>query len=414
MKLQEIYSQILNEEVYGRYVTFYHRTSKEDLVKNIIDHGYKFGSGKMYGYGLYGTYNLESQLRPNMKNNYGTVIIKFQASIDDYFICDYDVFKTSPIGRKLKSTINTYIYDQINYFSGRNFSKMALEYWFGETDFNDITITSAIAKLIATEKVLHVYDKINGIIFTGNLDGKVLVSYYPNDTVIPISYSLDEGETWIKTEQNIKYLTSIFSGRRKNTKTKEVTYGIKELKDGLTLEIIKQKFDGILDPSVTVKDAIIGYDSKEDKLIWYDGKWIQGYLDNVIWVNGEFRGRLMNTTWRGGIFKGGTTFNIDWKDGTWESGTFNGTWESGSWKTGVFEKGIWKDGTWESGDWYGKKWESGIWEGGIWHFGEWVNGTWKGGTWKKGIWKGHKDKTPTSEETKNGSWRSKLSQFIKT
>lgn len=106
-------------------------------------------------------------------------------------------------------------------------------------------------------------------------------------------------------------------------------YGIKELRNGLTLEILKEKHSWIL--VAKIENAILGL--KDDTIIWYNGTW-------------EF-----------------------------------GIWESGIWKNGWWEDGIWKDGTWEKG-----KWENGWWEDGTWKDGIWKNGTWKNGTWITGKW----------------------------
>ena len=48
--------------------------------------------------------------------------------------------------------------------------------------------------------------------------------------------------------------------------------GIKELKDGLTLEIIKTKFPWIL--NAKIKNAVLGFGGYQGSIIyWYDGKW---------------------------------------------------------------------------------------------------------------------------------------------
>lgn len=81
-------------------------------------------------------------------------------------------------------------------------------------------------------------------------------------------------------------------------------YGIKELRDGLTLEILKEKHSWIL--AAEIENAILGL--KDDTIIWYDG------------------------TWEAGI----------WEDGLWKNGI---------WKAGVWEDGYWYDGTWITGKW---------------------------------------------------------------
>jgi hypothetical protein len=111
-------------------------------------------------------------------------------------------------------------------------------------------------------------------------------------------------------------------------------YGIKELRDGLTLEGIQNDYPWILDAKI--KDAIIG--KKYGLFFWYEGTWIDG------------------------------------------------TWIDGIWGKGVWKKGIWTDGDWEYGLWLAGEWRNGIWEDGIWKSGVWYNGIWKGGIWISGTY----------------------------
>lgn len=86
-------------------------------------------------------------------------------------------------------------------------------------------------------------------------------------------------------------------------------YGIKELKDNLTIEILKKEFPWIF--KATLQNATIG--TWGNLLVWYDG----------IWKNGQ------------------------WEDGTW----FDGIWENGTWLNGMWYDGLWKNGIWKKGTW---------------------------------------------------------------
>jgi len=126
-------------------------------------------------------------------------------------------------------------------------------------------------------------------------------------------------------------------------------YGINELKNGLTIDILKKKYPWIL--KATIKDATLGED--ENGLVW-------GV--NGIWISGT------------------------WKDGTWKDGEWrNGTWEDGTWKNGSWKKGTFKGGVWEAGYWYDGTFDGGTWE----------VGTWKKGTFKSGEWEDKKNPKPT-------------------
>ncbi len=153
---------------------------------------------------------------------------------------------------------------------------------------------------------------------------------------------------------------------------------IKEYKDGLTMDIIKDKFSWLLDVDVHIEDAILGY--KDNKLIWYDGDWIQGTWENGIFEDGYFHG---NGTWKFGIFEGGI-FKGTWLNGTFKFGNFFGLWKNGDFEDGLFETNkIWENGNFKGGDFYGI-WEGGIFEDG-WFYGKWYGGEWKGGDFR-GQW----------------------------
>ena len=59
-------------------------------------------------------------------------------------------------------------------------------------------------------------------------------------------------------------------------------YGIKELKDELILDTIKEKFPWVLEAEI--KDAILGYDGYA--LVWYSGNWLTGIWHAGIWKSG--------------------------------------------------------------------------------------------------------------------------------
>lgn len=86
-----------------------------------------------------------------------------------------------------------------------------------------------------------------------------------------------------------------------------IKFGIKSLKDGLTMEIIKEKFPWIL--RANIERAVLGIDN-EGKIIWYGGTWYNGIWENGTWMHG---------TWYKGFWIRG-----EWVDGVWHDGTING------------------------------------------------------------------------------------------
>jgi len=159
-------------------------------------------------------------------------------------------------------------------------------------------------------------------------------------------------------------------------------FGIKELRDGLTLEGLKNcnRYSWILDENVEIEDAILGLGPQRE-LVWYDGIWYDG-----IWRSDN--DPITGHNWFGGV----------WKNGTWQHGQFaGGIWEDGVWENGTFSDAVWKNGTWEDG-----YWESGSWEN-----GHWVNGCWEGSGsgWIKGTFEDEEQEYPWD---KNNEWLERM------
>ncbi len=192
---------IIKEAIYGNMATVFHRTSVSDLVNKIFDSGFKPGSGDMYGKGFYSTYELKSQLRSNMEETYGPIIVKFSCPISTFFVFDYEEFIKSPNFKKLgKPSSVDFLKAQFEFFK-MDYSKFSFEKTY------DSKFTSEIA-LWCYKNIENFQRLCEGIIFTGSRDGKVLVSYNTK-LIYPLSYSFDDGETWEKVEKNLDYLKKV-------------------------------------------------------------------------------------------------------------------------------------------------------------------------------------------------------------
>lgn len=178
----------LFEDIYGNNAIVYHRTSVSDLINRVYTSGFKPGDGDMYGKGFYATYDLKSQQKDEMKQ-YGDIIVKFQINLQNFFFFDYDEF--------IKSYIYKNIIKQKNpiKITPENFINAQLDYYHikYEYNYNPVKFSSEIA--IKMWRIVK--SNVDGIIFTGNHDGKVLVCY-DVDRVIPISFSIDNGKTFQK------------------------------------------------------------------------------------------------------------------------------------------------------------------------------------------------------------------------
>jgi len=192
---------IIKEAIYGNMATVFHRTSISDLVNKIFDSGFKPGDGAMYGRGFYSTYELKSQLRASMEEIYGPIIVKFACPIQTFFIFDYEEFKKSPNFKKLgKPSYGEFLKAQFEFF---------------KMDYSDFSFKKAYYSKFTSEtaywctKNIPNFKKLcEGIIFTGSRDGKVLVSYNTK-LIFPLSYTLNDGETWEKVELNLDYLKKV-------------------------------------------------------------------------------------------------------------------------------------------------------------------------------------------------------------
>jgi len=190
---------IIKEAVYGNMATVFHRTSVSDLVNKVFDSGFKPGNGDMYGKGFYSTYELESQLRANMSDTYGPIIVKFACPISTFFVFDYEEFKKSPNFNKLGKP------------NEKNFLKAQFEFFkmdYSNFDFSKKQSYTSETALWCTKNIPNFKKLCEGIVFTGSRDGKVLVSYNTK-LIFPLSYSTNNGKTWEKVEKNKDYLKKV-------------------------------------------------------------------------------------------------------------------------------------------------------------------------------------------------------------
>lgn len=371
--------QPLLESIYSGKAIIYHRTRVKDLINLIYKEGYKLGDkGIVYGDGIYGTYDLKTQINPEfeMKKKYGPVIVKIIInSINNFLILDYNEFIKTNIFKKLKSTKKTFIIDQLKYF---NFDllKPLKNFQFKNSKYSS-NVLKDILGYYGTYKITRVID---GVIFTSNDENKNVVCYNL-DLIIPVSFSLDDGETWTKVDKNKDYLKKVFSQYTDDVKIKykkdtQIKHWIEDAKISKDADF---KINDLENYHVLYNNQV---DWKSGT--WYEGTWYNGFWNDGIWKKG---------TWKDGTWRNGT-----WEYGTWKNGEFlsgiwlDGAWEIGQWKGINKLKDVWKNGTWERGNWWNGTWENGMWKDGNFLGGEWLDGTWKGGNWYGGNWLGGYDK----------------------
>lgn len=169
-------SWLLNEEVYGRMIVGYHRTRLIGNVNSIASGGFRAGSGATYGAGIYLTYDIESQLRPEMVISYGHFIIRSQVMANDFLILNPDVLKTVS-GEDVESHIVSKL--------GKGFLEFLAQ---NDIKINDPRTSKLAHAAIQYSRELLKKKPFRGLIFTGAADGNVIVSYDPK-SIIPLSYT---------------------------------------------------------------------------------------------------------------------------------------------------------------------------------------------------------------------------------
>ena len=184
------------EKVYGDVATVFHRTSVSDLINRVFTEGFKPGNGDFYGKACYTTYEFASQTKEDMSEKYGNIVVKFAAHISNFFIFDYKEFAKTSLFKKLGSPSRmSFLKEQFEYFKidPKNFN------------FREWPMYTSKQARWCYRNLPDFTSKVDGIIFTGEQDGKVLAAYNTK-VLIPIAYTSDDGETWHPVEKNKPYI----------------------------------------------------------------------------------------------------------------------------------------------------------------------------------------------------------------
>ena len=349
----------LKEKIFKDYAEAYHRTDPDNVIP-IAKTGFRPGGGAMYGKGWYFTYDLDSQLRPNM-NHYGSAIIKARVDLKGVLIFDYNIAK-KVLGKKytlVDQLLDLRVYEAEPYIPGNMMAmSKALEETFKDPQMSAVYAANTFVsgthpKQVGKDTFSHGWGgkgsmlnskgvphdgKITGIIFTGNHDGNVIVSY-AHDTAVPTHYTISDNQGNIDPWTPIKEASDAKERAERARAVIDTFDGkVKSLKSEIDYDMIGKQFDWLF--QAKFNSAIIEI-KKDGTFIWKDGFWENG-------------------SWYGDIWKDG-----HWKKGKWHKGEFQkGIWNAGNFLDGIFgnkDTAIWLKGTWTNGVWgdYGK-WESGV------------------------------------------------------
>lgn len=198
---QLLRENLLDEDIQAGSFLVYHRTNKENLKD--FNKGYDVGTGAMYGAGLYTTYTLEAQMRPQMLS-YGKFVIEFKIPNTGKFIILDSSEAKKVFGPKygLMTQLKRVLGGYFNSFYSAN--KEALLKC--ESHLERVNYTSEVA--VELSRIPGFIGHVDGMVFTGQNDGKVLVLYETN-LANPIQYYDDNENEW----HNIKDLDSFGIGK---------------------------------------------------------------------------------------------------------------------------------------------------------------------------------------------------------
>lgn len=162
IKLNE---NLLNEEVIGAQAFVYHgsKTPPNKFIPYFSDDKFSpgFGSGGMYGSGLYCVYNLLNT--QTSRGNYGQFIYKFKINLYGFIIFNMDIAE-KVYGKRLTPANQAILI-------GKN--ELISNLYYAYNDNNPSKITSEYA--LKASKFLE--GKVKGMVFTGGNDGDVAVIY---------------------------------------------------------------------------------------------------------------------------------------------------------------------------------------------------------------------------------------------
>jgi hypothetical protein len=186
----------------------------------IISQGFRAGAGDFYGVGLYTCYDFDDQIRdfdnngvPDMRG-YGNNIVEFSVQNTGKFLI-LDMNESNNQAKKVWGPKHTLI-DQLKKIMGGKFTNFYAKNRDLIDDFNEILLkTTNVAKdgkeykldkdkqgrFLTAPIGLNLAEMpgfislVDGISFTGNNDGRVLV-IYDADLAKPTRYTSDDGKTW--------------------------------------------------------------------------------------------------------------------------------------------------------------------------------------------------------------------------
>lgn len=181
----------LKEDVTSGQSIVWNRTKKQ-FIPEIQKKGYLIGDRSKLGSGVYACFKFDSQLTNYHRQNYGEVIVECKVKSLDGFIILFPqeakkVYgdKNAALDKQLKRILSAEIYAKI---------KQKLTNTICEAvDRGEYTKKDGV---LFFNEYLEPFEKyFEGLIYNSVDDGKAIVSYNAKN-VVPLRYTLDEGQTW--------------------------------------------------------------------------------------------------------------------------------------------------------------------------------------------------------------------------
>jgi hypothetical protein len=400
--MKEAIQQIGNDsiDVSSKGFTVYHRTGKglapsqiAAKINTIIATGFKPSNGDMYGRGMYSTLNLKSQMHSYMEDSYGDGLVQYFVPAKGFIILDYSIAK-AVYGLSnfslVKQLIINGVYKTIteipsalqalskdlaeNAKSPYVSADRAYKIWrrcldspspedpASVSEFLDPSVKSKeTADLyqasIISKKRMSMISAINGIVYTGQNDGNVVLVYRPSKMIV----------------RPRKWCVLIPGNRPSDVDAKTLKYAV-EWQDvgavplvGITSFLGQLVDKGVITSGKTFEaienEANITADDFLRKEPWVKQSGSKFYKILLVLqknsksavIAGVFRSGILTVDYFGApdgseavpksyyqaeirkpIFLSGTFRGVEFKDalfvgGRFESGIFNGSWLGGVW-----------------------------------------------------------------------------------
>ena len=399
--------------------TFYHRTggrnpaSCEKTIENILKTGFRPGSGDMYGVGMYGTTDRKSSFNSGNISSYGLGLIKFLVPVQGVLIFDYNIsallfgtglgksgqpaysledqlvrygiFQANKVpeifqvlsvdlessfgaGNRTISADRAYQIFVKGIMKGENISQLAKNLRQIDKDMVDAYIHAAWTA--AKYKNFDKFRGVNGIVFSGNHDGNVIVMY-KFVKVKPLMWGIsDPGDpgnpkkwivpmhpcTGISSAADIASVIVDMAAEKGCISRRGAIDSL--YVEGMNLNNVDKITDSLPQIAPWLRSNLNGFTALECAIpmnankpsVIYRGQWLQGEFsgyfggDKVCIAEAEkligkpLPNQNYSPEWHRGTFKGGY-FAGNFYGGVFQEGQFEGIFNGGIWK--YSPKAVW-------------------------------------------------------------------------